>query len=250
MAALVASAAWGQAPTYSAADIVNASDYSPGPFAPNSVVSLFGTNLSFDAQPVTVSQDTMNSAFLPTTLGDVHVLVDGSPAPLLYVDKGQINFLLPSTEISGTSTVQVVRQSIAGPAVPITLVNAAPALFASNGYALAQDYNNNYAAVTPNTPAHAGDAIILYATGLGYTQPSSLPGEVPATAANVVAAVQVLLNGTAIDSKLIFYAGVTPGCAGLYQINFIMPGGFGGDTEIRVSAAGQTSAAGLKLAVQ
>ena len=247
--ALVVSAAWGQAPTYSAAGIVNNSDWSPGPFAPNSVVSLFGANLSF-SDPTVVSQASMNGDRLPTQLGGVSVLVDNSPAPLLYVDKGQIVFLVPSSEIPGNSSVQVVRQSVAGPPITIALVNAAPALFASNGYALAQDYNNNYAAVTPNTPAHAGDAIILYATGLGYTQPSSLPGEVPATAANVVAAVQVLLNGAAIDSKLIFYAGVTPGCAGLYQINFIMPGGFGGDTEIRVSTAGQTSAAGLKIAVR
>jgi len=192
----------------------------------------------------------MNGDMLPTQLGGVSVLEDNSPAPLLYVDKGQIVFLVPSTEIAGTSTIQVVRQSIAGPAVTITLVTAAPALFASNGYALAQDYNNSYTAVTPNTPAQTGDMIVLYATGLGYTQPRSLPGEVAATAATVAAAVQVLLNGAAIDSKLIYYAGVTPGCAGLYQINFIMPGGFSGDTEIRVSAAGQTSAAGLKIAIR
>ena len=45
---LAAGTAWAQAPTYSAAGIVNAWDYSPGPFAPNSVLSLFGTNLSWD----------------------------------------------------------------------------------------------------------------------------------------------------------------------------------------------------------
>jgi uncharacterized protein (TIGR03437 family) len=228
---------------------VNASDYSGGPFAPNSVVSLFGTNLSYSAQPVAVSQTSMNGAMLPTELADVHVLVDGQPAPLLFVSAAQINFLVSSTEIPGNINVQVVRQSIAGPAVSITLVDAAPALFASNGYALAQDYNNQYAVISPTAPAHSGDTIVLYATGLGHTQPNPLPGEVPATAATVVASPVVLLNGSAIDGSLIKYAGVTPSCAGLYQINFVLPGGLNSDAEIRVSAGGQTSAAGLKLAI-
>lgn len=214
------------------------------------MVSLFGTNLSYATQPIAVTQDSMNGAMLPTELADVHVLVDGSPAPLLFVSAAQINFLVSSTEIPGNINVQVVRQSIAGPAVSITLVDAAPALFASNGYTLAQDYNNQYAVISPMAPAHSGDTIVLYVTGLGHTQPNSLPGEVPGSAATVVATAKVLLNGTAIDPSLIKYAGVTPYCAGLYQINFVLPGGLSSDAEIRVSAGGQTSAAGLKLAVR
>ena len=242
-------AAWGQAPVYSAAGIVNASDYSPGPFAPNSVVSLFGTNLSFAPAPLIAS---LSGNTLQTQVGGVSVLIDGSPAPLLFVSAGQINFMVPSTEIPGNSVVQVVRQSVAGPAVTISLVNAAPALFvpSNSSYVLAQDWNNNSAAITPDAPAHSGDTVVLYATGLGYTQPNPLPGEVAATAANTVAAPQVLLNGAAIDSTLIKYSGLTPSSTGLYQINFVLPGGFTADAEIRLSAAGQTSAVGLKLAIR
>jgi uncharacterized protein (TIGR03437 family) len=237
--------AWGQAPSYSAAGIVNASDYSSAPFAPNSVVSLFGANLSFASEPVVA---TISGLMLPTELDGVRVLVDGSPAPLLFVSPGQINFLVPSTEIPGNSTVQVVRQSVAGPAVTIALVDAAPALFSSGGYVLAQE--PNYFAITPDAPAHSGDTIILYATGLGHTLPNPSPGQVSPTAANTVASPQVLLNGAAIDSTLIKYSGLTPSSTGLYQINFVIPGGFTADAEVRVSAAGQTSAAGLKLAIR
>ena len=168
----------------------------------------------------------------------------------MFVSAGQINFLVPSTESPGNINVQVVRQSIAGPAVSVTLVSAAPALFATNGYVLAQDYNNNYASVAPNTPAHSGDMIVLYVTGLGHTQPNPDPTEVPSAAANVVSPPSILLNGTAIDPSLIKYAGVTPQYAGLYQINFLLPSGFSTDVEIRVSSAGQTSTAGFKLALQ
>ena len=247
---LLCAAAWAQAPSYSAASVVNASDFSPGPFAPNSVLSLFGTNLSYYSDPVTVSQDNMSGGNLPTMLGDVHVLVDGQPAPLLYVSATQINFLVPSTEIAGTSTVQVNRQSVLGPAISIALAAAAPALFAPTGYVLAQDFNAGYAAITPDAPAHSGDVVVLYATGLGYTEPASTSGEIPTTAAGVVTMPSILLNGTAIDATLIRYAGVTPESAGLYQINFLLPDGLTSDVEVRVSSAGQTSTAGLKLAVR
>ncbi len=149
----------------------------------------------------------------------------------------------------------MVRQGLAGPAVTITLVAAAPALFANPeyaGYAIAQDWNAASTAATPEAPAAPGDMIVLYATGLGHTAPNPHPGEIPTTAANIVAldTLQVFLNGAAVDSKLIKYAGLTPYSIGLYQINFLLPGTAPPDPEIRVSVAGQTSIAGLKLAVR
>lgn len=178
--------------------------------------------------------------------------MDNSPAPLLFVSKEQVNFMVPSTDITGNSKVQLVRQSIAGPPVTIAVVEAAPALFAPAGYVLAQDFQNKYAAITPDVPARSGDTIVLYCTGLGHTQPNPLPGEIAPTAANIANAstLKVLVNGTAIDSSLIKYAGLTPFSTGLYQINFILPPGLSADVEIRISDAGQTSAAGLKLAVR
>ena len=212
------------------------------------MVSLYGASLSYQDQ----KQGAAIGARLPTQLAGVSVLVDGRPAPLLFASAGQVNFLIPSDEITGDIKVQLVRQSIFGPPVTLTLAAAAPALFAIGGYALAQDYNHNYAGVATDSPAHSGDMIVLYATGLGYTQPNPQPGEIPATAANIrnLDTLKVLLNGTAVDSTLVKYAGLTPGSAGLYQINFILPDGLSADAEIRVSVAGQTSAAGVKLAIR
>jgi len=128
-AAVLCGAAWGQAPVYSAAGIVNASDFSAGPFAPNSVLSLFGANLSFGTAAVTTAS--IEAATLPTQLADVGVYVDNQAAPLLFVSAGQINFLVPSNETPHAASLQVVRQGITGPAVSITLLAAAPALFTS-----------------------------------------------------------------------------------------------------------------------
>ena len=56
-----------------------------------------------------------------------------------------------------------------------------------------------------------------------------------------------MLDGAAVDPGLIKYAGLTPGSAGLYQINLEIPEGAGNDPEIRVTAGNLTAQTGLKL---
>jgi uncharacterized protein (TIGR03437 family) len=245
------SSLWGQAPYYTSAGIVNASDYSPGPFAPASVLSLFGTNLAWTTQAVT--PQTLASGGLPTQLAASIVCVDNVPVPLLYVSPTQINFLLPSDQIPGEVTVTVVRQGVNGLPVTITLVDAAPALFVmEGGFAIAQDWNTNYTLMTSDAPAHAGNIAVLYATGLGRTIPPWPSGVVAQSAAYITGrnSLQLLLNGVAIDPQLILYAGVTPGYCGLYQINFTIPSGAGTNPEIRVQIGTQVSIASIELAVE
>jgi uncharacterized protein (TIGR03437 family) len=248
MAALLAGVAWGQAPAYIAAGLVNASDYSAGPFAPNSVLSLFGSNLAWDTHQLGVD-DVINDT-LPTSMASVEVYVDNWPVPLIYVSSTQINFIIPGNEIAGSVPVRVVREGVTGPEVTIQLVDAAPALFASAGYAIATHGDNTL--LTPDAPAHAGDVIVVYATGLGKTLPNPAPGVIPFTADPIAAfnTLTVYLNGVAADPSLVFYAGVSPYSAGLYQINMFLPSGTPTDPEIRVSVDGQTSIAGLQLAVR
>src|SRR6266545_4427604 len=55
LAVLCAGTAMGAGPSYSAAGIVNASNYAPGPFAPNSVISIFGSGLARSTRALTPS---------------------------------------------------------------------------------------------------------------------------------------------------------------------------------------------------
>jgi uncharacterized protein (TIGR03437 family) len=210
---------------------------------------MFGTNLSRITQAL--SQDQISGGRLPTQLGDISVYIDNMPAPLLYVSPGQINFLVPSNQIAGDVSLRVVRQGVTGPGVTITLVDAAPALFPSaDGYAAATDYNAGNAVVSAAAPAKPGDLIVLYATGLGRTQPNPLPGEIPQYGALIsTPGLQILVNGQPLDPKTVFYAGLTPGFAGLYQLNLFLPGNCGTDPQIQVSVGGRTSSAGTKIAV-
>lgn len=252
LAVLLCATARGQAPSYSAAGIVNAANYAPGPFAANSVVTIFGSNLS--DTPSGVSATEVAGGTLPTNAGlaGVRVIVNGITAPLLYVSATQINFLIPAELLPGTFPVFVAKQGLRGPPdVNITLVPGAPALFSgADGYVIAEDWNAGYAIITTAAPAHAGDVVILYATGLGAAGYDTT-GQVPASATPIdnLASLNVYVNGVALDRSAILYAGLTPGFAGLYQINLVLPPNPGADPEIRVAIGNQESPPGSKLAV-
>ena len=247
-ALLLANTAWGQAPVYSAAGMVNGPNYAPGPFAPNSIVSIFGSGLARSSQGVTAA-DIVNNT-LPVELNSTRVYVMNSPAPLLYVSDGQVNFLIPGNQLDGDVQIRVVREGLTGPEVTVTLVDAAPALFqTAAGYAIAAHLDNSL--IAPGSPAQAGEIIVVYACGLGRTLPNPAPGAISQSAAVIqrLSDLKVYLGGAAIEPASILYAGLTPGSAGLYQINLVLPDNPGTDPEIRVAIADQSSPAGLKLAM-
>ena len=247
-AAAWCAAAWGQAPSYTAASIVNASDYSAGPFAPGSVIALFGGNLSRSAYALQASD--IQFPYLPTSLNYTQVIVNGSPVALFYVSPSQVNFLVPATETVVPMTVQVVREGLAGPLVTLPLSNAAPALFVTGAnYALAT--HADYSLVTDAAPAQPGEIIVLFATGLGKTSPDPAPAEIPQYPATIqnLSTLQVSLGGAPVDPSMIKYAGLTPDSAGLYQINLAIPANTPADAPIQLTVAGQSSTV-LKLAVK
>jgi len=250
LAVFLCSVAWGTTPSYSAAGIVNSGNFAPGPFAPNSIVTIFGSGLARSSQQLTA--DDIVSGYLPTVLNYTQVFADNFPAPLFYVSDSQINFLVPSTQSVGDMKIRVASEGNSGPEVTVTVVDSAPALFTIAGdYAIATHVDNSL--VSPDSPAHAGEIIVIYATGLGKTAPNPATGEIPQLLAWIVggqSSLQVSLAGVVVDSGLIKYAGLTPDSAGLYQINLAVPGNPGTDPEVRVTIAGQSSPAGLKLAIR
>ncbi|MGD0500650.1 MAG: IPT/TIG domain-containing protein [Bryobacteraceae bacterium] len=240
-------------PSYSATGFRNACDLASGPFAPNTVVSIYGSGLAWSTLGLTA--DDVRGGSLPTTLNGVEVAVDGAPTPLFLVSDSQINFLMPTNQIAGPVTIRVIREGTVGPEVSLTLLDAAPALFASPtapGYAIAQQWPD-YSTITPSAPAHPGGIVILYAAGLGRTSPyPSQSTEIPAYAGVLQAMTDfhVYLDGKPLDSAKVLYAGLAPGWSGLYQVNLVLPGDAGPDPEIRLAIGAQMSAPGIKLAVQ
>jgi uncharacterized protein (TIGR03437 family) len=246
LAALVTGAAWGGAPSYSASSIVNSPNSAPGPFAPNSVLTIYGTDLGRAEHFLTVSD--IRSGYLPTEMEYTRVFVDNLAAPLLYVSETQINFMIPADEIPGDAKVRVVRESLRGPEITIKLVNSAPALFVLPGD-LAIATHADGSLITADAPARPLETIVIYLTGLGRTSPIVESGEIPRNAAQSVwrKDLKVWLADAAVDPIMVKYAGITPGSAGLYQINLLLPSDVAEDPEIRVSVGDQSSPPGLKI---
>ena len=84
--------------------------------------------------------------------------------------------------------------------------------------------------VTPDHPAHTGEELVLYAFGLGSTLPGVAAGAASPTPAQPVVDTFTLTDEAAIPTipseRQTFaplFAGLTPGFAGLYQVNFLAP---------------------------
>ncbi len=248
MAALPLCVARGAAPAYSADSIVNGANFAPGPVAPNSIVTIFGSDLSWYTEGLNGQG---NPGMLPTSLGNSGVYVANFASPLIYVSPTQINFIVPIDLKPGPVKVRVVRQGVTGPEVTLTLVEAAPQLFQSpEGYVIAQ-HGKDYSLVTPESPARPGEIVVIYATGLGLTQPRPAPREIPGYPGimNRYKDLKLYLGDTEVSADRVFYAGLTPGCAGVYQLNVRLPDELAQDPEIRAAVEDHISRAGLKLAV-
>lgn len=212
----------------------NASFSSGQPVASGSIAAIFGTQ--FASGPFYAS-----SLPLPTSLGGIQVLVNGTAAPIFYVDANQVDIQAPF-EITGQSVVQMVRNGQGGNQVSVILDPIAPRLFALRQLPPAPD-TSPYGIVinaadgtlalpsnlgVPAHPAKRGDVVTIYALGLGPVSPS-IPTGVGAPSseplARVTNSVQVLFGGgfLGFSTATPSYAGLAPTFAGLYQINVTIP---------------------------
>ena len=128
-------------PSVSAANVVSAATSLAGPVAPNSWVTIFGSNLAATTRAWSAS-DFVNGT-MPFSLDGVSVMVNLFGAPRLtyvgYISPTQINFLLPPDTSITAATVQVRNPAGMSTAVPITIQANAPQLFSIDGKERAGD---------------------------------------------------------------------------------------------------------------
>ena len=234
-------------PSYTAQSIVHAATQTPEALAPNTIATIYGTNLSFS----TASAGNLPiGQVLPTDLAGVTVIAGGYIANLFYVSPTQINFLIPYFLIPGNITVFVARNGVAGPQVQIQLNSTAPGGFQWNGYLIGTHLDGRL--ISPSSPASAGEIIVIYFAGLGRVSPDTTSGRLAPSAAPIVALsqTQVLLSGVPCPQSSILYVGLAPGFAGLYQINLKVPPLAPPNPEFRVQVGNQISPPGIPLAIQ
>jgi uncharacterized protein (TIGR03437 family) len=223
--------------------VVNAANYlTTHPLAPQTYAAIFAQGNQFGT-------DTANHPGndLPTTLADIQVLLDGSPAPLWYVSPSQINFYVPNgAPGGGTADLQVVKASTGQvyAASTVQMRSVSPGIFSidtAGKVRRAAVINQDGTINDPSNPATRGSIISIYATGFGSISNAPpdgapAPGPPPDTGLVTVPDPRIVIGGAfpegyphdpadPSDGKFIKFSGLTPGIVGLWQINFQIPMG-------------------------
>jgi len=229
-----------QPPVIGTGAVVNAASFAAqSPLAPGSLVTLFGSKLA-------QGQGTASTLPLPMDLAGSSLIFAGQSAPLLFASDGQVNAIVPYGILVNTpQQVVVARSSALSVPQSVIFAAAAPGIFTVNssgsgqGIIVAADTN---AIADANHPIKAGQAIVIYCTGLGEVTPAVPTGSpAPFTQlSHTVEPISVTIDGMAAD---VLFSGLTPGFVGFYQVNAMVPYGVtpGAQVPVTISGAGQQS---------
>lgn len=226
-----AAGAPGAAPIVDGSKIFNSGSYAPvtNPVAPGEFVTLFGSNLTAAPQSGSVP--------LPRELGGVKIAVNGRPAPISFVSPTQVNFLMPYELAQSFATIQLTSNGVAASPITLYASPSAPGIFTLTsddgtyppGIGPAAVLHADYSLITAEHPATAGETLQLYVTGLGTVTPNvadgfAAPSSPPAMVDDFV--LIDIVDANFVDSPAnVAFAGLAPGFAGLYQVNFVVPAG-------------------------
>jgi uncharacterized protein (TIGR03437 family) len=197
------------------------------PLAPGELFSIYGADYG-PAQGV-VAQP--SGGAIGTSRGGIQVRGENTPVPLLYVSQAQINAVAPFLLQGRTAAhIKIVTPSGTSNEVVLGVREVVPEIFAISN----QDGTQN----SQTNPAHAGDYLAIWTSGMGQTSPPGVDGAIPLAAGGTPLAPIALQLATVQSPNLeipgptppppigaqILYAGNAPGLvSGVTQINFEMP---------------------------
>ena len=191
-------------PQFAAAGLVNAATFQQRALAPGSLVSLFGLNLN-----------------------GATVQFDGLSAPILFDSSSQLNLQVPwELQDKSNSSVTVTVNSVTSATQAVPVGVADPGIFSLGAPQGGQGAIVNLAGIVvdANSPAHAGDYLEIYSTGLGAVSntPQTGAAATGSPLSYVVNHPAVTIGGVAAP---VVFAGLAPGFIGLYQVNVQVPPG-------------------------
>jgi uncharacterized protein (TIGR03437 family) len=259
------------APVVASGGVVGAGLSNPAvkALSPNGLATVFGTGFAPAGTLSILSGSNLVDGKISTEMDGVCVLVGSTRSPILALTPTQVNFQAPQTIQPGNVSVSVVTacgtsSQVQSVAQTVAVQNASPEFFYFVQNSNGQDPIAAQNAVTyvdvgaPGTipgatfvPAKPGDYLTLYATGLGPTNPAFAAGVLPTTAGQITSSIQVTVGGILLPAAAVQYAGVTPGDAGLYQVNIQLPASTpNGNLPVVMTVNGTSSPSGAYIAVQ
>ena len=182
---------------------------------PGNIIQIYGSGLASQiAAPATLP--------LPTQLSGTSVIIGGIESPLFYVSPGQVNAQIPF-ELAPGQQIQLIVNANGALTAPqsIQLNGGTPSILSfASGATVAQHLDGTL--ILDSSPAVPGEYVVIYTSGMGATDIPVPSGT--ASPSNPVARVAtppiLTLGGVNVP---VAFAGLTPGFAGLYQVNFQLP---------------------------
>jgi uncharacterized protein (TIGR03118 family) len=214
----------------------NAASGATGAIAPGEILALAGVTIG--------PRPAVSSAISPvgTSLGGTTVTINGTAAPILYTQADQTNIIVPWGATGTTASIVVTQGTTVSQTLSVPMAAAAPGLFTLSGAALAWNQDGTLNSATNAAPV--GSVLVLYATGLGQTEPAGQDGSKYSSLvlAETVAPVTATVGGKAAT---VIYAGSAPGqIAGVMQVEVVVPTGAGtGSVPVVITTSGASSVA-------
>jgi uncharacterized protein (TIGR03437 family) len=209
-------------------------------FAPGELVEIYGTNLA----KVTTDLSGWPGGSLPTELNGVSVTLGGQTARLLYVSPYQVDAALAFETPVGAQMLTLNNSNGASAALPMTMAAVAPAL-----YTFAFE-NSNFSLVSASNPAHAGDVLVFYTTGMGQTSPALATGQTTPEGPPFYNTAPVTVSMGGVSQSAIYSIASPPYVAGLYQLAFTVPSGLGSGSVPVVATSGGLQSNTVMVPVQ
>ena len=151
--------------------LVNLATMQPSPIAPGTIMTLLGEQLGPDAG---VSFALQNGR-MPFEVAGTSVTVDGVPAPVLYAQGSQINFIAPWSLRTDGAKVQIcVTMNATSSCLYAATAPVAPGLLQVNSQIAA--INPDETVNSPQHPAPGGTYVSVYMTGAGTIENPMVDG--------------------------------------------------------------------------
>jgi uncharacterized protein (TIGR03118 family) len=235
-------------PAISSSTVTSAGQAGAG-IAPNTYVTIKGTNLAATKRVWTTTDFGTSGTALPTSLDGVTVTVNGKPAFVEYISPVQINILTPpDLATSGQLTVVVNDNGLTSSTVSVPGGVVAPSFFLLDATHIAAEHGNFSLVGTTGTatPAKPGETIALYGTGFGVTSPAAPNGQVLTGVSPLTVPPTVTIGG---QPATVVFSGLTG--TGLYQINVTVPNNLpDGDAQVVATVGGVNSPAGALISIK
>ena len=216
------------------AAISSVSDISRTAGAPNSLMSVYGSNLARSSANLNGFID-LN--LLPKTLNGTSVTVGGTGAPIVGVAPDQVIIQVPNVA-AGNQPVVITAPNGVSNTFQMPVQTVSPNIFFDSVGGIIVK-NSTFNLVRPDNPAVAGDILVVYSTGLGLTSGTTI-GQLPTAYGPVLPFPPTVTVGG--KPAQVFYSVNSAGFAGLYQTAFTMPSGVAAGTAIvQLTSSGVTS---------